>query len=275
MARQRIKVQGKEITLYSQNEQDYISLTDIAAKFDQEAPAVLIRNWLRLKDTIEFLGTWEQLNNPQFKLIEFDQFMNEAGSNRFTLSSTKWIEATNAIGIESKRGRGGGTYAHRDIALQFCYWLSPPFQLYFIKEFQALKEKEASLIGEQWNVNRYLSKVNYKIHTEAVRESLVPIIDWNTRREGLFFAVEADLLNEIVFGMTAKQWRQQNPDVSGNLRDQASTEQLQLLANLEALNADYLVDGLSRDERRAKLEKAADKQLPIIEAEIHRKLKKG
>jgi hypothetical protein len=232
--------------------------------FNAENPSVLIINWLRTRDTLDFLGVWEKLNNPNFNLIEFDKIRNEAGRNNFILSASRWIEETGAIGIISKAGRYGNTLAHRDIALGFCYWNSPAFQLYLIQEFQRLKQDEAQQKSFEWSVRRLISKANYRIHTEAVRSHLVPPRLHNTQFEGIYFASEADLLNMAVFGITAKQWREQNPDAHGNMRDNASTEQLLVLANLESMNARLLKLGMTQAERLKELNDMAIDQIQIL-----------
>lgn len=251
-----INVQGAEITLLpKQDTEDYISLTDIMKKFDDEFS---IYSWMRNRNTVEFLGVWEQLHNQDFKGDEFVTFKNEAGSNNFNLTPQKWIKATNAIGMSVKAGRyGGGTFAHRDIAINFCYWLSPTFQLYLIKEFQRLKEIEAQQAQEalEWNVKRVLTKMNYTVHTDAIKEQLIP--PRITKTSGIIYAGEADVLNVAVFGTTAKMWRMQNQELKGNIRDYASTEQLLVLANLEAVNAELIRMKLSQDERVEILNRAA------------------
>lgn len=260
-----ITVQGTEIKLFIQKEEDYISLTDIAKRVNERSE-IVIQNWLRNRDTVEFLGVWEQLHNTNFKHIEFDVFRSQAGLNSFVLSPKQWIEKTGAIGLQSKPGRYGGTYAHRDIALAFCYWISPPFQLYVIKEFQRLKkietqERQDSL---EWNVKRLLTKINYSIHTDAIKEKLIPPRLAQSKMSGLVYAAEADILNLALFGMTAKDWRSQYPDAKGNIRDQATTEQLLVLANLEAINAELIRQGLSQDERVVRLNEAAITQMRSI-----------
>lgn len=260
-----ITVQGAEITLLSQRGQDdYISLTDIMKKFEDEFS---IYSWMRNSNTVEFLGVWEQLHNPDFKGDEFVTFKNQAGANSFNLTPQKWIKATNAIGMTVKAGRyGGGTFAHRDIAINFCSWLSPTFQLYLIKEFQRLKEIEAREKQEvlDWNVKRLLTKINYTIHTDAIKETLIPPRLAQGRTSGLIYAGEADLLNLALFGMTAQEWRAQNPEARGNIRDHATTEQLLVLANLEAINAELIRQGVSQDERIIRLNEAAITQMRSI-----------
>ena len=251
--------------MYAIQENDYFSITDIAKRFNADSPADIIANWMRNKDTVEFLGTWEMLNNPDFKLLEFEEFKIESGANRFVLSPTKWTTTTNAIGIRTKPGRhGGGTYAHKDIAMAFCYWLSPTFQLYVIKEFQRLKEDEAKLLNLEWDVKRIMAKASYPIHTEAVRQHLIPPKIVRTKLEGLYFANEADLLNVALFGMTAKDWKQQNPGNSGNLRDSATHEQLLVLSLLQGLNAKLLEWGSDAQQRLELLNKAAIEWMEIV-----------
>ena len=241
---------------------DYISLTDIA-RYRSDEPKDVVKNWLRSKATIEFLGLWEELNNPNFKGVEFDSFRNEAGANAFTLSPKKWIEATNAIGIISKSGRYGGTYAHKDIAFEFASWVSPEFKLYIIKDYQRLKSDEAHRLALDWNVKRLLSKANYKLHTEAIKQNLIPP-EIRADKQGFIYANEADVLNVALFGMTASQWRSDNPELSGNMRDYATIEQLLVLANLENANAMYIEEGKSREERALLLNKLAIAQLRTL-----------
>ena len=218
-----LTVQDTEISILSQKDQDYFSLTDIAKRVNERSDMV-ISNWLRNRNTIEFLGVWEQLNNPDFNPIEFDGIKSQAGLNSFILTIKQWQEQTGAIGLIAKTGRYGGTFAHKDIALEFCSWVSPTFKLYLIKEFERLKQKEAQESKEalEWNLKRTLAKVNYRIHTDAVKEHLIPPRIYNTKAEGLYFANEADLLNMALFGITASQWRLANPDAKGNMRDYAT-----------------------------------------------------
>ncbi|MCB9053664.1 MAG: KilA-N domain-containing protein [Lewinellaceae bacterium] len=264
MSRKRtIVVNGKEITLLPRpNQEDYISLTDIMKSFDDE---FAIYSWLRNRNTVEFIGVWEELHNPDFKGNEFVRFKSEVGLNTFNLTPKKWIEATNAIGMIVKSGRySGGTFAHQDIAINFCYWLSPTFQLYLIKEFQRLKEEEAERQSLEWNVRRIMSKANYRIHTEAVREHLIPPRLQYTKMEGLYFANEADVLNMALFGITAKEWRQQNPEAKGNIRDNATAEQLLVLSNLQSLNAKLMKWDCDQEQRLQILNEAAIEEMQIL-----------
>ena len=259
----KIKAAGVEITVVSVgNDVDYISLTDIAKKRNPEFPADIIKNWLRSRSTIEFLGLWERMNNPNFKLVDFDQFRIESGSNSFVLSPQKWIASTNAIGIRSKSGRYGGTFAHKDIAFEFASWISPEFKLYIIKDYQRLKEDENSRLSLDWNLRRTLSKTNYKIHTDAIKEHLIPE-DLSKKEQGFTYANEADVLNVALFGMTAKEWRDKNPNAKrgDNIRDSATLEQLIVLTNLESYNAELIKDGVPQHDRLIRLNQAAINQL--------------
>lgn len=242
------------------NDDDYISLTDIARVRNPDEPKDVVKNWLRNRATVEYLGLWEKINNAVFKGVEFDAFKLQAGSNSFTLSPTKWIEATGAIGIKSTAGRGGGTYAHRDIAFEFASWVSAEFKLYLIKEFQRLKEEEAVRLESGWDIKRSIARINYKIHTDAIKESIIPH-SITPAQTGLIYASEADLLNVSLFGMTAKEWREQNPGLPGNIRDSATIEQLVVLSNLESLNAAFIRQGLSQPERLKVLNELAISQL--------------
>lgn len=256
-----IVVKGTEITIIKENTFDYISLTDMVRSFGDEA---IIYNWLRNRNTIEFLGIWEQLNNPDFKPIEFERFKNQAGLNRFSLSPRKWIEATDAIGLISKSGRyGGGTYAHKDIAFEFGSWLSAEFKLYLIKEFQRLKEEESSRQHLEWDIQRTLAKVNYRIHTDAIKENLIPA-EIDRSQSGRIYASEADVLNIALFGRTAAEWRQHNPDKAGNIRDAATLEQLVVLSNLESLNAVLIHQQVPQQERLLQLNKIAITQMKSL-----------
>ncbi|NLD06505.1 MAG: KilA-N domain-containing protein [Synergistaceae bacterium] len=257
----KISAQGREITVLSVGTaDDFISLTDIAKYKNQEEPNVVVANWLRNRNTIEYLGIWEQLYNPNFKPLEFEGFIRASGANAFTLSPMKWVNSTNAVGLFVKAGRGGGTYAHKDIAFKFASWISAEFELFIIKDYQRLKTDENSRISLEWNVKRILAKVNYKIHTNAVRDNLVPP-KLTLRQSSFIYADEADLLNTALFGMTAAEWRKDNPDKNGNMRDYATIEQLLVLANLENVNALYIGKGMPQEERIAELNCLAIQQL--------------
>ena len=256
--RSSIEVQGTAITIVSLNNLDFISLTDMAKKFGDD---VLIYSWMRNRNTLEFIGIWEQIHNPDFKGLEFETFRNQAGLNSFSLTPRKWIEATGAMGFQSRAGRyGGGTYAHRDIAFEFGSWLSPEFKLYLIKEFQRLKDEESDRLKLGWNLQRTLAKINYRIHTDAIKETLIPPAIAKAL-VGLVYANEADLLNVALFGQTAKQWRDANPDAEGNIRDHAPLEQLVVLTNLESLNAVLIRQGLPQSQRLLKLNEIAITQM--------------
>ena len=253
-----INVKRAEVTIATRHEQDYISLTDMVRNFD--GGSALIEQWLKNKDTVLFLGVWEQLNNPGFNSLEFEGIKNEAGRNSFFLSAKKWIEATGAVGLHAKAGRYGGTYAHKDIAFEFGSWLSPEFKLYLIKEFQRLKDEESRATSLEWSFQRTLAKVNYKIHTDAIKERLIPPL-LTPKQTSVIYASEADLLNVAMFGITAAQWRQANPDQSGNMRDAATLEQLVVLSNLESINAVLIHQGLAAPERLAQLNSIAITQM--------------
>ena len=254
---------GTDITMITKPDQsDYISLTDIARHRSDE-PNDVIRNWLRGRDTIEFLGLWEQLNNPDFKPVEFDGFRTAAGSNAFTLSPKRWVEATNAIGIISQSGRYGGTYAHTDIAFEFASWISPEFKLYIIKDYQRLKSDEQHQQKLEWNAKRLITKANYRLHTDAVQTHLVRTA-LTKQQISFVYADEADMLNVALFGMTAKEWRIQNPTVAGNMRDAATITELVVLANLEAINAELIRQGLSQGDRLITLRQIANYQLKTL-----------
>ena len=254
-----------EIVVISKPSQDdYISLTDIARYKNPEFPADVIKNWLRIRNTIEFLGLWEQLNNPNFKLVEFDQFKIESGANSFVLSPQKWIKNTNAVGLISKSGRyGGGTFAHKDIAFEFASWISPEFKLYIIQDYQRLKLDEAHKQSLDWNVKRLLAKANYKIHTNAIKENLIPP-EISNQQQRMIYASEADLLNVAMFGQTAAQWKRENPELKGNIRDYATVEQLLVLSNLENTNAVFIEQGINQWDRLKKLNKIAIAQLKAL-----------
>ena len=257
MKSRNITVQGTEVAIATRHEQDYISLTDMIKKFGDES---ILYNWMRNRDTVEFLGIWEQLYNPGFKPVEFDRFKSQAGLNSFALSPKKWIEATGAIGLYAKAGRGGGTYAHRDIAFEFGSWLSPEFKLYLIKEFQRLKDEESSSKALEWSFQRTLAKINYKIHTDAIKDHLIPQ-RLTKAQTNVVYASEADLLNIALFGITAAQWRQDYPDQVGNMRDAATLEQLVVLSNLESINAVLIHQGLAGPERLVQLNAIAITQM--------------
>lgn len=258
----KIQVQGIEITVFADKERDYISLTDIAKSKEGDARAAdVIKNWIRNRGTLEFIGTWELLHNPDFKVVEFDHFRMNAGLTSFVLSPGKWVESTNAIGIFVKGGRYGGTYAHKDIAFEFCSAVSPVFKLYLIKEFQRLKEKEQKQLG--WDVRRQLTKINYRIHTDAIKENLIPP-ELTKQQVTHVYASEADLLNMALFGKTAKQWRDEHPDDKGNIRDYANVTQLVCLANLENLNAHFIQQGIEQSERLRVLNNTAIQQMKLL-----------
>ena len=259
-----IEVQGTSISILSGPEGDYISLTDMVRNFD--GGGALIEQWLKNKDTVLFLGVWERINNPDFNSLEFEGIKNEAGRNSFFLSAKKLIALTGAKGLIASAGRYGGTYAHRDIAFEFGSWLSPEFKLYLIKEFQRLKDEESDRLKLSWNLQRTLSKINYRIHTDAIRETLIPPAITKSQAS-LVYANEADLLNVALFGQTAKQWRDANPDVEGNIRDHAPLEQLVVLTNLESLNAVLIRQGLSQADRLHKLNEIAISQMRTLLAD--------
>jgi hypothetical protein len=259
-----IEVQGTSISVISKDDADYICLTDIARYKNPENSDDIIRNWLRNRNTVEFLGIWEQLNNPDFKPVEFDGFRMQAGLNNFTLSPKQWTEKTGAIGIISKSGRyGGGTYAHKDIAFEFASWVSVEFKLYLIKEFQRLKEDENRRLSLAWNLNRTLSKLNYHIHTDAIKEHLIPP-EITPAQAKITYASEADVLNVALFGQTAKQWRDSNSKLEGNMRDHATVEQLLVLANIESMNAEFIHMGLKQGERLKRLNQIAIRQMQTL-----------
>ncbi len=259
-----IHANGVDVSILTRiNDSDYISLTDIA-RVKSDDPTAVIQNWMRNRDTIEFLGLWEKLNSTVFKPLEFEGFRTKAGANAFTLSPQKWIEATGAIGIISKSGRYGGTYAHKDIAFEFASWVSPQFKLYLIKEFQRLKDEELKLMG--WDIKRNLTKINYRIHTDAIQRNLIPEKVTKAQANSIY-ASEADILNVALFGMTAKDWREANPGEKGNIRDFADVSQLVCLANLETLNAHFIHENLPQWERIIKLNETAIYQMKILTAD--------
>ena len=270
---EKITVKKWEIVVTGASEEDFVSLTDLARIKNSEYPADVIKNWLRLRSTIEYLGVWEQLNNPHFKLVEFDQFKSESGKNYFVMTPTKWSAKTGAIGIRTKNGKyGGGTFAHRDIALEFASWISPEIKLYIIKEFQRLKAKESDLV--EWRGKRLLTKLNYLIHTNAVKEYLVPV-HLSGEQKNIIYANEADLLNVALFGKTAKQWRSQNPTKKGNIRDYASTIELAILSNLEYLNSMLIAQHMSQTQRLSMLNEEANREKEVFNANKLMELKKG
>ena len=259
-----IEAKGFAIQIYTEDfKNDYISLTDIARYKNVHEPKDVVKNWLRVRDTIEFLGLWETIHNPSFKGVEFDSFRKEAGTNAFTLSPQRWIENTNAIGIVSKSGRGGGTFAHPDIAMEFASWISAEFKLYLIQDYKRLKSDENSKLSLGWNLNREISKINYKIHTDAIKEYLLK--DLTNEQLSYKYASEADMLNVALFNKRAKQWREENPDLKGNMRDYASLNELLVLANMESYNAILIGKGMDQKERMIELRKLARTQLLSIE----------
>ena len=259
-----IEAKGFAIQIYTEDfKNDYISLTDIARYKNVHEPKDVVKNWLRVRDTIEFLGLWETIHNPSFKGVEFDSFRKEAGTNAFTLSPQRWIENTNAIGIVSKSGRGGGTFAHPDIAMEFASWISAEFKLYLIQDYKRLKSDENSKLSLGWNLNREISKINYKIHTDAIKEYLLK--DLTSEQLSYQYASEADMLNVALFNKRAKQWREENPNLKGNMRDYASLNELLVLANMESYNAILIGKGMDQKERMIELRKLARTQLLSIE----------
>lgn len=259
-----IHANGIDIGIYTQDfENEFISLTDIA-RYKSDDPAAVIQNWMRNRDVIEFLGLWERLHNSDFNPLEFEGFRKQAGANAFTMSPKKWIEATNAIGIVSKAGRYGGTYAHSDIAMSFATWISPEFQLYIMKDYRRLKTDENSRLSLNWNLNREISKLNYRIHTDAIKENLIPP-ELTVAQVAYTYANEADMLNVVLFGKTAKQWKDKNPTEKGNMRDAATLNQLLVLANLESYNAVLINQGKNQKERMELLRQLAIQQLQTLE----------
>lgn len=264
----QLLVKDTSVSVIQANGVDYISLTDIA-RFRSDEPSSVIGNWMRNRNTIEYLGIWELLNNPDFNLLEFEGFKKEAGLNAFTLSPKKWVVTTNATGLIVKSGRYGGTYAHKDIAFKFAAWISVEFELYIIKEFQRLKEEEQKQQG--WSAKRELSKINYRIHTEAIKQNLIPA-RISAKAAAMIYADEADVLNVALFGMTAKQWRESNPDKKGNVRDHASINELICLSNMENLNAVFIDSGIPQSERLIKLNQIAIQQMRVLSEVQVRKL---
>ena len=265
MPKSTIHAKGLTIGIYTNDfENEFISLTDIAKYQNIDDPRFVIRNWMRSRDTVEFLGVWEELHNPNFKRAEFDTFKEQAGTHRFVISPEKWINITNAVGIINKRGRyGGGTYAHSDIAMAFATWISPEFQLYIMKDYRRLKSDENSRLSLNWSLNREISKLNYRIHTNAIKANLIPPT-LTPRQIHYTYASEADLLNVALFGMTAKEWRGQNKSQKGNIRDYADLNQLLVLANLESYNAILIGQGKTQSERIVMLREMANQQLKTL-----------
>ena len=259
-----IHADGIDVGIYTTDfENEFISLTDIAKYKNSYDPRYAIQNWMRNRNTIEYLGIWESLYNPNFKPLEFEGFKKEAGLNAFTLSPTKWINTTNAIGIISKSGRYGGTYAHKDIAFKFASWISVEFELYIVKEFQRLKNEEHQQLG--WSAKRELSKINYRIHTDAIKQNLIPS-EVTPVQANIIYANEADVLNVAMFGMTAKQWREANPELTGNIRDYATINELICLSNMENLNAVFIEQGMPQSKRLVRLNQIAIHQMSILES---------
>jgi len=268
----KIMVLSTQVAVQTTKEEDFISLTDIAKHKNADDPRFVIQNWMRTRFTVEFLGIWEQLNNPDFNRVEFEAVKNESGSNAFVMTPTKWIDLTGAIGITSKAGRYGGTFAHKDIAFEFASWVSVEFKLYLIKEFQRLKEEEQKQLG--WDVKRQLTKINYRIHTDAIKENLIPP-ELTKQQVSFVYASEADLLNMALFGKTAKQWRDEHPDDKGNIRDYANVTQLVCLANLETLNAHLIQQELPQPERLRLLNNTAIQQMHLLTEDIRIKKLEG
>ena len=263
VVKETIHAKGFDISIYTMDfENEFISLTDIA-KYKSNAPNDVIKNWMRSRETLEFLGLWETLHNPDFKPVEFDGFRKEAGLHAFTMSPSKWIESVNAIGITTKAGRYGGTYAHSDIALEFASWISAEFKLYIVKDYQRIKHDENSRLSLNWNLNREVAKLNYRIHTDAIKENLIPP-DLTPEQISYKYANEADMLNVALFGKTAKQWRDENPDKKGNIRDDANLNQLLVLANMESYNAILIEQGKPMSERLLLLRDLAIRQMSTL-----------
>ncbi|MBR3065245.1 MAG: KilA-N domain-containing protein [Bacteroidales bacterium] len=272
MAKQNtMTVKDLSVRTLNKNGIDYICITDIARQKNAVEPKDVVKNWMRQKNTLEYLGLWERLNNPSFKGVEFDPLLNEAGSNSFTMSPTRWIELTSAVGILAKNGAGGGTFAQRDIAFKFANWVSVEFELYLIKEFQRLKSEEQKQLG--WSAKRELSKINYRIHTDAIRRHLIPE-EITAAQSIIIYAEEADVLNVAMFGMTAKEWREANPDLDGNIRDYATINELICLSNMENINAVLIGDGIPQSDRLIKLNRIAIQQMTILTGDNNRHLLK-
>jgi len=268
--KETINVQGMEIKMLSAiTGKSYLCITDIARIKNPKEPKDVVKNWMRAKSTIEFLGLWEKINNPNFRGVDFDPLMKEAGNNAFTMSPIKWVESTGAIGIFTKAYTGGGTFAHQDIAFEFASWISSEFKLYLLLEFQRLKEQEQKSLG--WSAKRELAKINYHIHTSAIKQNLIPA-ELTPQQTSIIYATEADVLNVALFGITAKQWREANPEKDGNMRDYASINELICLSNMESLNAVFINEGLSQKERLIKLNQIAIRQMQILTGVENRKL---
>lgn len=271
MKKDTIKAKGFEIQVYTKDfKNDYVSLTDIARYKNTDDPRFVIQNWMRNRNTLEFIGLWEILNNSNFNRVQFDTFRTEAGLNRFTMTPSKWVESTNAFGIVSKPGRYGGTYAHYDIAMEFASWISPEFKLYILQDYKRLKEIENSKLSLTWNVHREISKINYKIHTDAIKEYLLN--DLTKEQLSYQYASEADMLNVALFNKSAKQWREENPELKGNIRDYASLNELLVLANMESYNAILISNGVGQKDRMIELRNLARKQLLSL-ANINKNIK--
>ena len=267
-----VKVEGIDVTIQNIDSHKFISLTDIAKKKNSEEPRFVVINWLRNRNTIEFLGIWEKIHNPEFNRVGFDTVRMQAGLNSFTITPSKWIETTNAKGIFTKSGRyDSGTYAHEDIALEFASWISAEFKLYFIKEFRRLKVEENERLSLEWDVKRELVKINYKIHTDAIKENLIPK-ELSKNEINHIYANEADVLNMALFGITAKDWREQNKDKQGNMRDYANVTQLVVLSNLENLNSEFIKQKMSQEERLVKLNTIAISQMKLLTQDVKTKL---
>ncbi len=272
MVKDTIKAKGIDIGIYTSDfENEYISLTDIA-RYKSDEPNDVIKNWMRGRDVIEFLGLWESLHNPNFKPVEFDGFKNEAGANAFTMSPKKWVENTNAVGIVSKSGRYGGTFAHSDIAFEFASWISPEFKVYIIKDYKRLKTDENSRLSLNWNLNREISKLNYRIHTDAIKDNLI-LPELTSLQISNTYASEADMLNVVLFGKTSKEWREQSKNKKGNIRDEASINELLVLANLESYNAILIGQGKTQAERMQLLRELAVGQLKTLNSIVSNNLK--
>lgn len=271
MKKDTIKAKGFEIQVYTKDfKNDFVSLTDIARYKNTDDPRFVIQNWMRNRNTLEFIGLWEILNNSNFNRVQFDTFRTEAGLNRFTMTPSKWVESTNAFGIVSKSGRYGGTYAHYDIAMEFASWISPEFKLYILQDYKRLKENENSKLLLTWNVHREISKINYKIHTDAIKEYLLN--DLTKEQLSYQYASEADMLNVALFNKSAKQWREENPELKGNIRDYASLNELLVLANMESYNAILISNGVGQKDRMIELRNLARKQLLSL-ANINKNIK--